>query len=42
MEHTHVIINEDIGLHVVIHSDDEEIDLVSMLDEMIINEFSHA
>jgi hypothetical protein len=42
MEHTHIIINEDIGLHIVVYSDDEEIDLVSTLDDMIINEFSHA
>lgn len=40
--HTHIIINKDLGLHLVIHSDSAEIDLVDVLDEMILKQFCHA
>jgi len=40
--HTHVIINADLGLHVVIYSEQPEIDLVDALDEMITKQISHA
>jgi len=38
--HTYIVINEDIGVHVVIHSDEEDLDIISAMDEMIIGELA--
>ena len=33
--HKHIIIHHELGLHLVIYSDDAEIDLTAVLNEMI-------
>ena len=40
--HHHIIINHDLGLHLVIHSEDEDLDLVHVLDEMIMKKLCDA
>lgn len=40
--HQHIIVNHDIGLHLVIYSDEAEVDLVSILDKVIIEQLCHA
>lgn len=40
--HQHIIINEDIGLQIVIYSTEETIDLVKVMDEMIFNQLCNA
>lgn len=40
--HTHILINEDIGLHIVIFSEDEDLDLVEALDALITERICHA
>tara|TARA_B100001093_G_scaffold512096_1_gene581320 strand:+ start:112 stop:255 length:144 start_codon:yes stop_codon:yes gene_type:complete len=40
--HQHVIINHDVGLFVVVISEEEEIDLTQAIDEIILKEIKHA
>lgn len=40
--HHHIIINHDLGLHLVIHSEEEELDLVHVIDEMIVKQLCDA
>jgi anti-sigma regulatory factor (Ser/Thr protein kinase) len=40
--HTHIILNSDINLKLVIFSEEEEIDIVDAIDEIITNEICHA
>lgn len=40
--HQHIIINEDIGLHLVIFSEEETIDLVDVIDQMITEKLCDA
>lgn len=40
--HHHIIINHDLGLHLVIHSEEEELDLVDVIDEMIVKQLCDA
>jgi hypothetical protein len=34
--------NHDVGLHLVIKSEEEEVDLADVVDQMIIKELCHA
>lgn len=34
--------NHDVGLHLVVHSEDDEVDLADIVDQMIIKELCHA
>lgn len=38
--HTHIIINEDIGIHLVIYSEEEDIDLISAMEQLIVEELA--
>jgi hypothetical protein len=40
--HQHIIINSDIGLHLVVFSEEETIDLVDVIDEMITEQLCNA
>jgi hypothetical protein len=40
--HTHIILNHDNGLHLVIRSEEEDVDLVSVLNQIIVNQLCHA
>lgn len=40
--HTHVIINHDVGISLVVRSEDEDVDLVQIIDQLIIKELCHA
>lgn len=40
--HKHIIINHDLNLHLIILSDEEEIDLVQAVDDLILNQLCHA
>jgi hypothetical protein len=41
--HTHIIINHDEGLHLVISSQDEDLDILRILDEIILEQLAcHA
>jgi len=40
--HQHIIINSDIGLHLVIFSEEETIDLVDVIDQMITEQLCDA
>lgn len=40
--HTHIIINHDVGLHLVIFSNAEELDLPAILDRMIVDQLAYA
>lgn len=40
--HTHILINEALSLKIVIITNQEELDFVDILDEMIVNQLSHA
>jgi len=40
--HKHIIINRDLNLHLIILSDEEEIDLVQAVDDLILNQLCHA
>jgi hypothetical protein len=41
-DHTHIIINHDAGLHLVIHSNVDELDLPSVINRMIIEKLCNA
>ena len=40
--HKHIIINHDLGLHIVIYSEQSEVDLLKVLDEMILLKLTNA
>ena len=40
--HQHIIINHDLGLHIVIYSRQAEVDLLKVLDEMILLKLTNA
>ena len=40
--HRYIIINHDLGLHLVIHSEDEDLNLVDVIDEMIVKQLCDA
>lgn len=40
--HRHIIINHDLGLHLVIYSDESDLSLVDVIDEMIFNQLCNA
>lgn len=40
--HQHIIINSDIGLHLVVFSEEETIDLVDVIDQMITEQLCNA
>jgi len=40
--HTHIILNHDVGLHLVINSEEENIDLSEVIDQLIIKQLCHA
>jgi hypothetical protein len=42
MDHTHIIINHDVGLHLVFFSNAEDLDLPAILDRLIVNQLTHA
>lgn len=39
--HTYVIINHDLGLQIIVKSDEEK-DVVNIIDDLIIKELCHA
>ena len=40
--HTHIIVNHDVGLGLVVRCEEEDVDLVEIVDQLIINEICHA
>ena len=38
--HTHIIINQDIGVHIVITSEEEDLDIIEAIDSLIIEELA--
>lgn len=40
--HTHIIINEDLDLHLVIRTNIEDINISEILDKLILKELTHA
>lgn len=40
--HTHIIINHDVGINIVIKSESEDVDAVEIIDQLIIKELCHA
>ena len=40
--HTHLIINHDVGISLVVRSEEEEVNLVDIVDQLIIKELCHA
>ena len=40
--HKHIIINHDLGLHLVIYSEESDLSLVKVLDEMILKQLCDA
>jgi hypothetical protein len=40
--HTHIIINHDAGLQVIVYSEESNPDLAEILDEMIVESLAHA
>lgn len=40
--HTHIIINHDVGLHLVIVSTEDDIPASSIIDEMIVTQLKNA
>tara|TARA_B100000989_G_C19496708_1_gene452353 strand:+ start:629 stop:754 length:126 start_codon:yes stop_codon:yes gene_type:complete len=40
--HTHIIVNHDYKIFVVIKSEEEEIDLVAVFDDIIVENIKHA
>lgn len=40
--HTHVIINHDVGLVLVVETEQEEVDANDIIDQLIVEELSNA
>lgn len=40
--HKHIIVNHDLGLHLVIYSEQEDLDLIDVVDEMITEQLCNA
>lgn len=40
--HTHIIINHDVGLVLVVESTEQEIETSDIIDQLIVNELSNA
>lgn len=40
--HTHVIINHDVGLVLVVETEQEEVDTNDIIDQLIVEELSNA
>ena len=40
--HKHIIINQDLGLYLVIYSEDEELDLINATEELITEQLCYA
>lgn len=40
--HTHIIINHDVGLHLVIVAEEEDIEICEVLDDMIVTHIKNA
>jgi hypothetical protein len=40
--HTHVIINHDVGLVLVVKTEQEEVDTSDIIDQLIVEELSNA
>ena len=40
--HTHIIINHDVGLHLVIVAEEEDMEICEVLDDMIVTHIKNA
>lgn len=40
--HTHILINKDLRLHIIIISKEPEVDFIEILDEMIVAQLTYA